>query len=257
MNAIELLEALLRGPAGSGPAETESQRPASRGGESRGADLLRDILGGGPAEPAPPSAPAPAPAPASRPLPSGRGFPADPPPDDERADLKDLLRQAREREAAAAAGRPYRPAPPASQRPASNADVLRAPTPARVPARPPAPPARDEEATCLIRAMINAARADGRMDRDEEQKILRHLGEPTPEVVAFIRAEFEKPLDVRQFAWSVPLGLEQKAYALSLSVLELDQREESVYLQELAHGLRLSPEIRAQIHQHFGAPIIG
>jgi uncharacterized membrane protein YebE (DUF533 family) len=128
--------------------------------------------------------------------------------------------------------------------------VLRAPAPA------PAPP-REEAAAVLIRAMINATRADGRMDREEEQKLLRQLGQPSPEAIAFIRAEFQKPLDVREFAWSVPLGMEEKVYAISLSVLDIDQSEESDYLKQLSHGLRLAPETCAQIHQQFGAPAVG
>ena len=128
--------------------------------------------------------------------------------------------------------------------------------PIPAPTRQPATRPRDEDATILIRAMINATRADGRLDQEEEQKILRHLGQPSPEMIAFIQSEFQKPLDVKEFAWSVPLGLEQKAYALSLAVLELDQREESAYLKDLAHGLRLPPEVCADIHRQLGAPIL-
>lgn len=164
------------------------------------------------------------------------------------------MRQMREREAAAAAGRPYRPTPASTGRgPASSAPT--APS-ARPPVQSPAPSERDAEATLLIRAMINAARADGRLDRDEEQKILRHLGQPSQDVVEFIQAEFRRPLDVKEFAWSVPLGLEQKVYAISLSVITLDQREESAYLKNLAHGLRLPPDLCAEIHRQFGAPLV-
>jgi uncharacterized membrane protein YebE (DUF533 family) len=84
--------------------------------------------------------------------------------------------------------------------------------------------------------------------------MLRQLGEPGPEVIAFIQAEFQKPLDVKEFAWSIPLGLEQKVYAISLSVIDVDQREESDYLHQLARGLRLAPDVCAQLHQRFGAP---
>jgi len=252
MNAIELLEALLRGPAAGGapaaePQATETPSRPTRSPETRGADVLRDILGAGGAG-APPSA---------QTMPSGSVF-SDPMRGEEKADVRELLRQAREREAAAAAGRPYHPTP-APARPPMPTEAPRdfprptAPTPA-VPTA--AASTRDDEATILIRAMINAAKADGRLDRDEEQKILRHLGQPSREVMAFIQSEFQKPLDTREFAWSVPLGLEQKVYAMSLAVIELDQREESDYLRDLARGLRLAPDVCAELHQHFGAPII-
>jgi uncharacterized membrane protein YebE (DUF533 family) len=115
----------------------------------------------------------------------------------------------------------------------------------------------DEQAKVLVRAMLNATRADGRMDRDEEQRILKMLGEPTAVVVEFIRGEFEKPaVPVRDFAWSVPLGLEEKAYAVSVGAILLDDRTESEYLKELSHGLRLSGETCVAIHRRYGAPVI-
>jgi uncharacterized membrane protein YebE (DUF533 family) len=247
MNAVELLEALLRGPAaGKAAPSADTSRPAPRGSAPTGADILRDILGGGQDAPT-------APAPAPRPAPTSGGAATGNLPREGKADVQEMIRRAEAREAAAASGRPY---PPASTVP------VRRPVESQEPRRPAAAPQpaatspRAEEATVLIRAMINAARADGRLDRDEEQKILRHLGEPSPEVVAFIQAEFQKPLDVREFAWSVPLGLEQKVYAISLSVIELDQREESAYLGQLAHGLRLPPDLCAEIHHRMGAPVI-
>ena len=259
MNAIELLEALLRGPATGSPAQSdppagENRSRQPRNPDTRGADILRDILGGGATGPA-------APAPAPRTMPTASDVSSDPIREDEKVDVRELLRQAKEREAAAAAGRPYRPAPSASSGRWSGAPVeaTRAEVPRPVPAPAPAPPAglREDEATLLIRAMINAAKADGRLDRDEERKILSHLGQPSCEVVAFIQSEFQKPLDVKEFTWSVPFGLEQKVYAISLAVIDLDQREESAYLKDLAHGLRLAPDLCAEIHEHFGAPVIG
>lgn len=120
-----------------------------------------------------------------------------------------------------------------------------------------AEPPMDEQAKVLVRAMLNATRADGRMDRDEEQRILKMLGEPTTVVVEFIRGEFEKPaVPVRDFAWSVPLGLEEKAYAVSVGAILLDDRTESEYLKELSHGLRLSGETCVAIHRRYGAPVI-
>ena len=170
-------------------------------------------------------------------------------PEDEKADLPELLRRAREREAG---GGVSRPAPAEARQRRGWPDVMKLPS--RQPEPPPQP--RDEEATILIRAMVNAAKADGSLDRDEEQKLLGHLDQPGREVIAFIQAEFKRPLDAREFAWSVPIGLEQKVYAISLSVIELDQREESAYLKDLARGLRLGPDVIAQLHRQFGAPLI-
>ena len=243
MTAIEILGTLLRGRRGGNPqgAARESQQ---------GGDILEDILGGGSneAEEEEVRAEAPDEAPASQTRSSGKasgsvldtwrreGFdPPAPPP-----------QPAKPKPATVPAPVPTVPA--SQDRWKSSDSILRRPP-------PPAPVENDEdEAVHLIRAMINAARADGDMDKAEEQKILRHLGEPTPEVVNFIRNEFEKPLDVREFAWNIPLGLEAKVYSLSLAVMTMDSRAESSYLSELAHGLRMSPATCQQIHQRLGVP---
>ena len=104
----------------------------------------------------------------------------------------------------------------------------------------------------LIRAMVNAAKADGRLTREEQDAILQHLGGDSREAIAFLQRELDTALDVRDFAWSVPLGMEYKVYAISLSAIDLDTKSESAYLEQLAHGLRLparpcsnSPAIRS------------
>ena len=118
------------------------------------------------------------------------------------------------------------------------------------------PQQQNDDALVLIRAMINAAKSDGDISEAEQQSILEHIGNPTQEVVNFLRQEFSSPLDVREFAWSVPLGLEQKVYTMSLAAIQLDANHEATYLRDLAHGLRLSPDVCNQIHQQFGAPEI-
>ncbi|MEW4490182.1 DUF533 domain-containing protein [Thalassoglobus sp. JC818] len=109
-----------------------------------------------------------------------------------------------------------------------------------------------KRAMALIQAMVNAAKSDGQISREEQQSILSHLDRPDQETIDFLRSEFNKPLDVRDFAWSVPIGLEQEVYSLSLIVVDLVSEQESNYLRELAHGLRLSAstceQIRRQIH---------
>jgi len=254
MNAIELLEAILGGGQPGGPAGPADRAPAEgtpapRRDRPTGPDLGSILQGRVPQDRAP-QPPASAPSSPSPTIPTtGSGTIPARIPESEMADLPELLRQAREREAGGGVSRP-RPAEAPQRR--GWADVMNLPS--RAPEPPPQP--REEEATLLIRAMVNAAKADGRLDRDEEQKLLRHLGQPSREAIAFIQAEFQRPLDAREFAWSVPLGLEQKVYAISLSVIELDQREESAYLKDLSHGLRLGPDVVEQLHRQFDAPLI-
>lgn len=118
------------------------------------------------------------------------------------------------------------------------------------------PLTQNEEAMVLIRAMINAAKSDGRITPDEQQDILDRISNPSQDAIQFLRSEFSSPLDVRQFAWDVPLGMEHKVYTISLSAIELDTNKEATYLRDLAHGLRLSPELCNQLHQQYGAPCI-
>ncbi|TWU33831.1 Inner membrane protein YebE [Novipirellula artificiosorum] len=104
--------------------------------------------------------------------------------------------------------------------------------------------------------MINAAKADGQLDQKEQGNILKHLSNPTPENLQFIREEFQRPLDARAFALSVPVGMEQQVYTISLIAIDLDTGQEAKYLMELAENLRLPAGVREQIHQRLGVPSI-
>ncbi|MEZ6096673.1 MAG: DUF533 domain-containing protein [Pirellulaceae bacterium] len=116
------------------------------------------------------------------------------------------------------------------------------------------PESRDEQAMVLIRAMINAAKADGEISQDEQQTIINQLGGASREVVEFLRHEFSQPVDVREFSWSVPLGMEEQVYMMSLAGMNLDTNAEVAYLADLAHGLRLPPGTCNEIHRRAGVP---
>jgi uncharacterized membrane protein YebE (DUF533 family) len=112
---------------------------------------------------------------------------------------------------------------------------------------------QNEQALVLVRAMVNAAKADGEISQAEQQSILSRLNNPSPEAIQFLREEFKKPLDVREFAWSVPVGMEQQVYTMSLIAIDLDTSHEKTYLRDLAHGLRIPQEVCEQIHERMGA----
>jgi len=116
--------------------------------------------------------------------------------------------------------------------------------------------AEKEQLTVLIRAMIHAGKADGRIDAREQQAILDKVGSTDPETVQFLREEFSKATNARDFAWSVPLGMESAVYAASITTIELDNQTEIAYLKELAQGLRLAPKLCNQIHQQYGVRTI-
>ncbi len=114
----------------------------------------------------------------------------------------------------------------------------------------------NEHAQILIRAMIHAAKSDGQITEDEQQAMIKHLGNVGDAEINFLRAEFSRGTDVRELAWSVPLGMEDQVYIVSLMTIRLDQNTEAEYLRELAHGLRLSPERCNEIHRRYGVPEI-
>ena len=113
-----------------------------------------------------------------------------------------------------------------------------------------------DQATLIIRAMVNAAKSDGRFDKEEQEKILSRLGDLSPAEVEFIKREFNTPLDVESFVRSVPKGMEQQIYAISLTAIDLDTNKEAQYLAQLAQGLGISPQMANEIHKHLGAPVI-
>lgn len=115
----------------------------------------------------------------------------------------------------------------------------------------------NQQAELLIRAMVYAAIADGRMDRLEEQALARELGtHVSPDELAFVRRHASSPLRPCDFAREVPPVLADDVYAASLLAITLDNNAEARYLHELAHELNLSHAHCNQLHQHYGEPIL-
>lgn len=212
------------------------------GGGGKGSDILNDIFKGGRQRPAP--------APKRSPPPSSpRGETSL---EAQAEELEDLLNVANDRPAA-------RPSPSTnapSREPSWRWDKEPDDAPPRRPQAPTSRPrdaqVQNEQALVLVRAMINAAKSDGRIDRGEQQAILKQLGDASPSAIRFLQGEFEKPLDVREFVWSVPLGMEQQVYLMSLIAMDVDSNAEASYLRDLAHGLRLSPETCEQLQRRLG-----
>lgn len=110
----------------------------------------------------------------------------------------------------------------------------------------------NDQATILIRAMCNAAKADGDVDQAEQQAIIGRLGELTNDEVDFVQAELAAPLDVAGFARSVPQELGPQVYALSVMTVKVDTRQEVQYLTQLAQGLGLNQQTLDAIHKQAG-----
>ena len=111
------------------------------------------------------------------------------------------------------------------------------------------------EARLMLRSMIQAAQADGQVDRTEINRILDRLGEHggDPEARAFIEEEMLKAPDVEALSREVR-SPEQAArvYAAALLAVELDTPAEREHLARLARALRLPAEAVARLHQGLG-----
>ncbi len=113
---------------------------------------------------------------------------------------------------------------------------------------------QETQAEIMLRAMISAAKADGKIDNEEQKKIAEHLADVSDDEANFVRQELSSPLDIDGLIKSVPQGMEQQVYFMSLMAINLDSKEEAVYLDKLAKGLNISHQVSNQIHEKLGAP---
>ena len=114
-------------------------------------------------------------------------------------------------------------------------------------------PTEEEQAKVLLKAMINAAKADGQIDKEEQAKIVEHIGDVTAEELEFVKSEMSAPLDLEGVIASAS-GIEGEVYLSSLMTITLDSKEEVLYLDKLAKGLNLSEEAVDAFHTKLGVP---
>lgn len=111
----------------------------------------------------------------------------------------------------------------------------------------------------VLRAMISAAKADGKVDEAEVQRFVGKIDDDgvSAEEKQFLVEELRKPLDMRALVADVNSpALAAEIYAASLLAIELDTPAEADYLRSLAAELGLDDETVAQLHQLTGAPRI-
>lgn len=117
-------------------------------------------------------------------------------------------------------------------------------------------PEQDAVAGLILRAMIQAAKSDGKFDEAEQQKLMQQLGDISSEEREFVMREMQAPVDVHSLAHQVPRGMEQQVYAMSVMAIDLDNQNEAKYLHELATEFRMDKNIVNAIHAKLGAPSI-
>lgn len=113
-------------------------------------------------------------------------------------------------------------------------------------------PEAEGHSHAILRALIAAAKADGRVDAQEEAAIRAELTEHAEDaqLQQWLDAELARPLDAQELA-SAADGPAMAAEMYLASVILMGQQDagERAWLDQLAAALHLTPELRAQLDQ--------
>ncbi len=113
-------------------------------------------------------------------------------------------------------------------------------------------PEQNALAALMLKAMIQAAKSDGKIDDNEKQRLMGEFGEIDDEDRQFIREQMAAPVDPEALARETPKGLESQIYMVSLMAIDFDNESEARYLHALAQALGLGrPQVNA-IHEQVG-----
>ncbi|MCG6906271.1 MAG: tellurite resistance TerB family protein, partial [Desulfobacteraceae bacterium] len=114
----------------------------------------------------------------------------------------------------------------------------------------------EREAGLIFQAMINAAKGDGQIDKDEIDRIIGRLGEMGigGKARAFVIAEMQKAMntDALVKAAAGRPGLGAQLYAASLLAVEVDTPAERAYLDDLGKRLGLNAETISALEETIG-----
>ena len=113
-------------------------------------------------------------------------------------------------------------------------------------------PEQNAVAGLMLRAMLQAAKSDGKIDDAEKQRLLSQIGDLDDEDRQFIRDQMAAPVDAQALARDVPKGLETQVYMMSLLAIDFDHEEEARYLRELAQALGLQQDAVNDVHEQVG-----
>lgn len=146
----------------------------------------------------------------------------------------------------AEAGQPAAPVPPAELPPPSAVEAQYVPQD---------PAQRENLAKLIISAMVNAAKADGTLDEEEQAAILGHADtlQLSEEEQSFLFAEFGKPFDLEPIvkAANTP-EVAAEVYAASVIAVGRPSPIETAYLKRLAQRLGLPDPVVQEINETIG-----
>jgi uncharacterized membrane protein YebE (DUF533 family) len=131
-----------------------------------------------------------------------------------------------------------------------------APTPYREPRTDAEREELERHSELILKAMVNAAKADGRIDESEMSRIIGKVQEAGAgqAELDFLKAEMARPMDTDGLVTAAKGNpqLAAQLYAASLLAIEVDTPAEEDYLAQLAASLDLAPEVIRQLHQSAG-----
>ncbi|AYF88883.1 MULTISPECIES: tellurite resistance TerB family protein [unclassified Pseudomonas] len=110
----------------------------------------------------------------------------------------------------------------------------------------------DDHSLAILRALIAAAKADGRIDEQEKQTIYAEISRHTddPQLQEWLDQEVRSPLDAADVAQSATdPGMAAEMYLASVMLVDDQQAAERSYLDELAYQLKLDPDLQAHLEQ--------
>lgn len=114
-------------------------------------------------------------------------------------------------------------------------------------------PEIEEHSHAVLRALIAAAKADGRIDDSEKQLISSEIGKHTddPQLKQWFDDEVAKPLDPNEVAQSAnnDPAVAAEMYLASVMLVDDQQDAERSYLDELAAALQIDPELQVHLEQ--------
>jgi len=108
----------------------------------------------------------------------------------------------------------------------------------------------------VLKAMINAAKADGRIDEGEAHRIVGKMQESGADAddQRYVLEMMRRPMETETLITAAEghPNLAAEIYAASLMAIEVDTPAEQTYLRKLGSGLGLSPEVTQRIQQMVG-----
>ncbi|MCP1501123.1 MAG: tellurite resistance TerB family protein [Pseudomonas sp.] len=113
-------------------------------------------------------------------------------------------------------------------------------------------PEVEDHSHAVLRALIAAAKADGRIDDAEKHMISTEIGRHTddPELQQWLDDEVARPLDAADVAQSATdPAIAAEMYLASVMLVDDQQDAERSYLDELAAALQIDPDLQVHLEQ--------